>query len=181
MSTRDRLIVTDPLLLPEALREPVAGVSFAAYLCVEAARLDGLPDRAVLAWLGVTESTFARAEERWDERLSDELAREGAELDAMYDDLLGRALSLWHRAIDPLDRDVAAWIAYQRRAGDTPDLGRERGLTLGDELRLARLWRGRVTDPEVATVAVAAWSAPLPPMPALVLSPLVFPPATGPV
>lgn len=186
MSTRDErsfrpdtLLIPDPSRLPESLREPIEGVSFAAYLLVEAARLDGLAPAAVLGWLGVRESVFVRAEERWSDLLADELARGSARFDEIYEDFLGRALSLWARPVDPLDRDVEAWITFQRHmlaAGDPGELARRAGLTPGDELRLARLWRGRFAAPEVAARGAAAWSGPLLPLPALRLTPIAFPP-----
>jgi hypothetical protein len=180
MSTRDALLIPEPSGLPEALREPIEGVSFAAYLFVEAARLDALPLAAVLGWLGVREGAFARAEEPWSERVADELARDGSHFDALYEDLLGRALSRWARPVDPLDRDVEAWMTFQRHtlaADDPGEIARRAGLTAGDELRLARLWRGRLAGPDIAERAGEAWSGPLPALPKLALSPIVFPPA----
>lgn len=170
-------------MLPEALREPVGGVSLAAYLVVEASGLDGLPLPAVLAWLGLRGSVFERAEERWSERIADELARDGSALDGLYQDLVSRALSLWARRITPLDTDVEAWMTFQRHALASADPGehaRKLGLTPGDELRLARLWRERLLDPETAARAVAAWSAPIQPLPRLTVAPLVFPPVVEP-
>ena len=182
MSTRDTLVIPEPSRLPEALREPIDGVSLATYLFVEAARLDGLSEPAVLGWLGVPWRAFARAEERWSARLSDELARDRALFDELYEDLLGRALSLWGRPIEPLDRDVEAWMTFQRHAleaGDPGKLARHLGLTIADELRLARLWRGRLATPETAARAEAAWSGPLPPLPKLTLGPIHLPPTLG--
>jgi len=179
MSTRDALLIPEPCELPDALREPIEGVSLAAYLFVEAARLDALPLPAVLRWLGVREGAFARAEEPWSERVADELAREGSHFDALYDDLLGRALSRWARPVEPLDRDVEAWMTFQRHAlaaDDPSEIARGAGLTAGDELRLARLWRERLVSPEIAARAGEAWSGPLPPLPKLALAPIVFPP-----
>lgn len=181
MSTRDELLMAEPSRLPEALREPLSGVSLADYLFVEAARLDGLPTPAVLAWLGLPEGVYSRAEELWGERVADELAREGAQFDEMYEDLLTRALSLWARSVDPLDRDVEAWVMFQRHAlaaSDPSGVARRVGLTAGDELRLARLWRYRLEDPAIAARAEAAMSGPLGPIPKLTLSPIVFPPTT---
>jgi hypothetical protein len=176
------LLILESPRLPEGLREPIEGVSLAAYLIVEAARLDGLPLPEVLAWLGVRESVFARAEEPWSERIANELARDEANFDEMYEDLLGQALALWARPITPLDREVEVWITFQRHALATDDPGenaRRAGLTPGDEMRLARLWRGRLAAPELAAQAAAAWSGPLLPLPKLTLSPFVFPPTPG--
>jgi hypothetical protein len=183
MSTRDALLIPDRSLLPEALRDPIEGVSLAAYLFVEAAHLDALPTPAVLRWLGVRERAFERAEDRWSELVAEELEREEARFDEMYEDLLTRALSLWARSIEPLDRDVEAWMTFQRHAleaGEPGEVARRAGLTAGDELRLARLWRDRIRSPEVAARAAAAWAGPLLPLPALSMSPLVFPPALEP-
>jgi len=122
------------------------------------------------------------AEEQWSARLSDELARDRALFDALYEDLLGRALSLWVRPVEPLDRDVEAWMTFQRhalKAGDPGRVARHLGLTLADELRLARLWRGRLATPEIAARAEAAWSGPLPPLPKLTLGPIHLPPTLG--
>lgn len=177
MSTPDSLILDVPSRLPDALREPVEGVSFAAYLIVEAARLDALPERAVLGWIGVRQAAFERAEESWSERLGDALA-DTPGFDEVYEDLLGRALALWSRAIDPLDRDIDAWMRFQRHAlaaDDPGDFARRAGLTPGDEVRLARLWRARLASPDLGARAALAWSAPLGPMPAVTLSPFVFP------
>ncbi|WP_437491994.1 hypothetical protein WME75_16785 [Sorangium sp. So ce1014] len=186
MSTRDALLRALPAdsRLPEALRAPIEGVSLGHYLIVEAARLDGLPVPAVLAWLDVPQRAFARAEELWSERVSDALACDDERFDALYEDALGWALSLWARPVDPLDRDIGAWMTFQRHALDAIDpgeLARRAGLTPGDELRLARLWRARLADPEVLALAEAAMSGPLAPLPAVAVSPFVFPPAPVPV
>jgi hypothetical protein len=183
MSTRDALMIPEPASLPDAWRVPIAGVSLAAYLIVEASRLDGLPLPAVLAWIGLRDSVFDRAEERWSDQITDELAREGSESDAVYHDLLGRALALWSRPTAPLDTEVEAWMTFQRHAlaaADPADFALRLGLTAGDELRLARLWSERLRDPAIAARAASAWTAPLGPLPALSLSPLVFPPALEP-
>jgi hypothetical protein len=168
--------------LPETWREPICGVSLAAYMLVEAARLDGLPISAVLAWIGVRESAFTRAEDIWSDRIADALDQDDAAFDELYEDLLGRALSLWSRSVEPLDRDVEAWINFQRHSFETTDPGdmaRRAGLTIGDEMRLVRLWYMRLSDPEIAARAVDAWSAPLTPLPKLVIVPFVFPPPAG--
>lgn len=183
MSTRDALMIPEPAGLPDAWRAPIDGVSLAAYLVVEASRLDALPLRAVLAWLGLRESVFERAEERWSDRITDEMAREGSESDALYQDLVSRALSLWARRTPPLDTEIEAWMTFQRHAlaaADPGGLARKLGLTAGDELRLARLWSDRLRDPAIAARAASAWTAPLGPLPALSLSPIVFPPAPEP-
>jgi len=183
MSTRDALLIPEPSRLPEALREPLEGVSLAAYLFVEAGRLDALPLASLLGWLGVRESAFERAEERWSERVADELTREGPPFDEVYEDLITRALSLWSRSVTPLDHDVEAWMMFQRHAlaaADPGAMARRLGLTAGDEMRLARSWRDRLRAPEIAARAVAAWTAPLSPLPALSFSPIVFPPPLEP-
>ncbi|MEP7126073.1 MAG: hypothetical protein ABJE95_34390 [Byssovorax sp.] len=183
MSTRDRLSIPPLLRIPEAWRAPVEGVSLAAYLVVEASRLDGLPLPAVLAWLGLRESVFDRVEERWSDRIADELARDGAGTDALYQELLSHALSLWGRRTAPLDAEIEAWMTFQRHAlaaADPGELARGLGLTAGDELRLAWLWQHRLLDPAIAARAAEAWSAPIAPLPRLALSPLVFPPAVEP-
>ena len=183
MSTRDALLIPDPSRIPEALCAPAFGVSLAAYLIVEASRLDALPQPAVLAWLGLRESAFSRAEDRWSDRVANALARDDSEFDALYQDLVSRALSLWARRLAPLDGEIEAWMTFQRHAlaaSDPGELARGLGLTPGDELRLARLWRERLLDPEIAARAAVAWSAPLGPLPSLSLSPIVFPPATEP-
>lgn len=173
--------------LPRSLQAPVDGVPFSAYLTVEAARLDHLPDAAVLAWLEIKQAAFGRAEERWADRLADALAADPVPgqppFDEVYEELLGQALFRWARAVAPLDRDVAAWITFQRQAlaaGDPAAFARDLGLTPGDELRLACHWRHRMTDPEVSARARAALDGPLPPMPALAVSPIVFPPGKEP-
>jgi hypothetical protein len=185
--TRDppgvRALISAADAVPDALRDPIEGVSLSAYLLVEAARLDALPERAVLSWLGVREAAFARAEERWSERVDDALADESAGFDALYEEVLGRALALWARAVDPLDRDVEAWMTFQRHALDAADpgaLAREAGLTPGDELRLARLWRARLSDPALAERALSSFSAPLAPLPRVTVAPIVFPPKLPP-
>jgi hypothetical protein len=183
MSTRDALVIPDPARIPAAWRAPIDGVSLAAYLVVEASRMDDVPLPAVLAWLGLRESAFERAEERWSDRIADGLAQDGSDLDALYHDLVGRALALWARRTAPLDSEIEAWMTYQRHAlaaADPAELARKLGLTPGDELRLARLWRERLLDPAIAARAAAAWTAPLAPLPGLLLSPLVFPPAVEP-
>lgn len=184
MSTPDAISIAEPSRLPETLREPIEGIALATYLFVEAARLDGLPAAAVLGWLGVRESVFARVEERWSERVEEELARDGSCFDELYEDLVGQALSRWARPAPPLDREVEAWMTFQRHAlaaDDPGEMARGAGLTTGDELRLARLWRDRLGNPEIAARAMAAWSGPLLPLPKLALSPIVFPPTAEPV
>jgi len=76
--------------------------------------------------------------------------------------------------------DVEAWIAFQRHAllADDPGaMAQKSGLTPGDEVRLARLWRSRLALPEVAARAEAAMSGPLSPLPKLSLAPFAFPPS----
>ncbi|MEO7327479.1 MAG: hypothetical protein ABI193_02800 [Minicystis sp.] len=176
----DAPLVLDLTTLPEPLRDPIAGVSLAHYLIVEASRLDALPLPTVLTWLGLRPIAFERAEEPWSERIDEELAREGSTFDERYQHLLGQALSLWSRAIDPLDHDIEAWMTFQRHAlaaDDPGEMARRAGLLAGDELRLAHRWRDRLSTPEIAARAEAAWSGPLLPLPRLTLSPIVFPPA----
>lgn len=178
MSSPARLVIADPSLLPEALRAPVSGVSFADYLVVEASRLDGLPLPPVLALLGLSPLAFERAEDHFGERLDDELSRDGSTFPDLYQDLLARALALFTRSIDPLDRDIEAFMTYQRHALDAGDPGqfaRDLGLTPGDEIRLARRWNERLADPSIAERAQRALLAPLAPLPALTLAPLVVP------
>jgi hypothetical protein len=178
--SRDALVIVDPSRVPEPLRRPIHGVPFATIIFVDAARLDALPERAVLDWLAVRERDFARAEAAWNDRLDEELAREASELDGLYEEWLGRALSLWSRRVDPLDRDVAAWVAFQRHRLDADDArAEELGLTAGDELRLARMWRARTTEPLVAERALSAWSEPHLGLPSVALSPFVFPPRSA--
>jgi hypothetical protein len=181
MSTRDALLYAQlaESRIPEDLRSPIERVSLASYLIIEAARLDGLPQAAVLSWLGVHEKDFARAHELWSDRVTDALAHGDGAFDALYEELLGRALFLWARRVDPLDRDVAAWVTFQRHAleADDPDeLARSAGLTPGDEMRLARYWRACLADPATAAAAEEAMSGPLAPMPKLAVTPFVFPP-----
>lgn len=185
MSTPDLSSLLDLSALPEPLGAPIAGVSLAAYLVVEAALLDDLPRATVLAWLGVGQAAFARAEPRFSERIFTELAREGAEFDEHYQRLLAKALSLWSRRVQPLDEHLEAWITYQRHALEAPDpadpgaFARGLGLTPGDELRLDHLWQERLSDPALAARAAESWSLPLAPLPPLTLAPLVFPPREG--
>jgi len=183
MSIRDALLVPDAALLPVSLREPIRGVSLSTYLFVEAARLDAIPLPALLAWLGVKESAFAGVEEQWNDRIAVELEQEGARFDELYEDLIGRALSSWARRIDPLDGAIEAWMMFQRHAlsaADSNEMVRRAGLTPGDEVRLTRLWHQRLTDPEIAARAARAWVAPLEELPALIISPFVFPPPAEP-
>ncbi len=186
------------LPLPRSLSAPIEGVPFMAYLTLEAARLDGIPDADVIAWMGLDEARFggvapgsgarfARASDLWTERLDEALAAVPAPgerpFDEVYEELLGQTLLWWARSVAPLDRDVGSFVTYQRHAlaaVDPEAFSRDLGLTNGDDLRLARHWRRRMTDPEVSERARAAMEGPLPPMPALTLSPLVFPPRKEP-
>lgn len=162
----------------QPMEELIAGVSLDVYLTVEAARLDGLDEAAVLAWLGVRPTDFERAEERWRDRIDDALAGDDG-FEAVYLAGIERALARWSREVDPLDRDVDAWIQYQRHglaAGDGADVGARLGLTAGDEVRLGATWRSRLRDPAIATRAASAMDAPLRPLPTVRVAPLVFPP-----
>lgn len=182
MSTTDALLpasLTEVSALPEALRRPLRGVTFAHYLVVVASRLDAIATPAVLAWLGVPEEAHARVEARWDELVSDELTRDGGDFDALYTERLGQALSLWGRAVEPLDHDLEAWLSYERHAAESPALVAARtGLTPGDAVRLARHWRARLSDPGLARRAARALTEPLPPLPTITALPLCFPPQT---
>lgn len=184
MPTTDVLFsgdLTSRASLPEALRGPLRGVSFAHHLIVVASRMDALATPAVLAWLGLPEEAYARVEARWEERVSDELAREGSGFDALYTELLGQAVDLWGRAVEPLDHDLEAWLAYERHAAEHPAAVAARTtLTAGDALRLARHWRGRLAEPTLAERAARALAGPLPPLPDVTPSPLRFPPETQP-
>jgi hypothetical protein len=176
MSTTDLL---HSAALPEALRRPLRGVSFAHHLVVVASRLDAIATPAVLAWLGVPEVAYGRVEARWEELVSDELARDGSEFDALYTEQIERALCLWGRPVEPLDHDLEAWLNYERHAAESPAAVAARTtLTAGDALRLARRWRGRLADPELARRAARALAAPLAPLAVISAPPLRFPPET---
>lgn len=175
MSTPDTLLIPDITVLPEPLREPVRGISFGSYLFVEAAHLDELPTRTVLAWLGVCESGFEFAENVWNDRLTEELERDEGSFDEFYANLLAKASSFWNRPIAPLDTDIQCWICFQRHLLETPDLARKLGLTAGDEIRLEWLWRIRLSDPTIAAMAIDACSSPLSPLPKITIAALSFP------
>lgn len=175
MSTPDTRLIPDTSVLPERLRESVRGISFGSFLFVEAARLDELPTPAVLAWLGIRESLFESVESVWNDRVNDELDRDEGVFDELYANLLGNALSYWNRAIVPLDADVQSWICLQRHLLGAPDFARQLGLTAGDEMRLERLWRMRLSDPAIAAMATEAWSSPLLPLPKITVAALSVP------
>lgn len=175
MSTPDALLIPDPSVLPEKVREPISGISFATYLFVEAARLDEIPTQSVLVWLGVRESDFERAESTWSERVADEFERDESSFEELYEDLFGKALSFWTRSITPLDTDIQSWICLQRHLLESPDLARQLGLTSGDEMRLERLWRTRLSDPAVAFMAAETWASALSPLPKIIVAPSNFP------
>lgn len=174
MSTRDWLTIAAESL-PQSLRAPLGSVTLTQYVIVEASRLDGIDQAQILAWLGLSAEAFEAVEEGWSERIADALTAEGSSFDELYEDLLGRALELWPRAVDPLDRKIDAYLTYQRHNLETEDLGQRLGLTTGDEIRLARSWASRLADPQVAALAHAASALPLPPVPEVVIAPIQLP------
>ncbi|MFO0551171.1 MAG: hypothetical protein U0271_22460 [Polyangiaceae bacterium] len=180
MST-ELVLARDPALLPPALRGSISGVTFFAYLAVEAAQLDHIEPERVLAWLSIGAADFDKAGEVFSERVAEALSDiEG--FDAVYEDLLGQFVELWSRPVEPLSSDAVAWIAYQRHAlasAEPEQLAAKLGLTPGDELRLARRWRQRLTDPAVAAAALQAMDGPLPALPELTLPELSFPPGVS--
>lgn len=178
MSTLDwlaSLLAIPAESLPPSLRAPLGSVTLTHYVIVEASRLDGIDQEQILAWLGLSAEAFEAVEEGWSERIADALTAEGSTFDEVYEDLLGRALELWPRAVDPLDRKIEAYLTYQRHNLETEDLGQRLGLTTGDEIRLGRLWAARLADPEVAAQAQAASSVALPPLPEVVVVPVQLP------
>lgn len=182
MPIRDALVLDPRAPLPPGLAAPLFGVSFVDWLFVEAAVLDDLDERRVLAWLDLDGARFERARDGWLARVDAEMERDGAAFDVLYEDLLGRALAQWGRRVEPLDTDFGAWVAFERArlVTDDPDAFAHRlGLTSGDVLRLARSWRLRRAaatpdaDPEVGLSALAADA---PTVPKVRVGPLVFPP-----
>ena len=172
-------LLIDVESLPEALRKPIRKVSCAHFFCVIAAGLDNLPTPAVLAWLGVSETAYAFAGPRWEARVDAELTRENSAFDELYTELLGRALQLWSRPVPPLDTDVEAFISYQKQsqlAAHPGQLAARSGLTVGDEIRLTRLWQSRFHEPEIRAQAARALAAPPLPLPTLSPPPFSFPP-----
>lgn len=179
MSKHDRLVIADTALLPEILRRDANGVSFASFVLVEAARLDDIEDGRVLEWLDIPRSAFERAEEAFGECLMEALGSDHPDFEELYDELITRALSQWSRRLPPLDEHVEAWVTFQRHAlvsEEPASFASAHGLTAGDELRLAALWRARMSDPAVVERATAAMAAPLPEKPVPLPAPLVFPP-----
>jgi hypothetical protein len=157
--------------------QPFGRVSLPAFIAVQAARLDGIADDAILAWLGLDAVDLRQASPCWSSYLAQQLVR--PEFHLVFEELLESALSCWGRPIPPLDRDLEAWVAYRQLASrvEDPDaFARRLGLTAGDEIRLACMWRRRLKDRGLRTLARALTERPGLSLPKISVGRIFFPP-----
>jgi hypothetical protein len=118
------------------------GVAFGAYAFVTAGLSDGLPLEELLAHEDVDPRLWRSAEAAWLVRLTDDVEKGGLlclELGALQ----ARARESWARAIPPLDRELRAWLDFQRLLAERDDpLGylASLGVTLGDMVRIQGDW-----------------------------------------
>jgi hypothetical protein len=150
------------------------------YAAVVAALGEGYPLAAVLEHEGLSLDAWETADEQWALRLQG-----SAEGDLSLFDALDRALVAqrvrFSRALEPLDEDLDAFLAFQRHivvaAQPTARLAAH-GLSLGDWTRLQERWAERlVADADVRMRIAAALSSPdMPPLPTVRPEPRKMPP-----
>jgi hypothetical protein len=122
----------------------VAGVPLATYAAVMAALAEPFPLEQVLAAQKLEPDAWAEADLGWTERLVEDaalLARYEAELVAAQDRMA--------RAVEPLDADLSAWVAFLGALAAAPSAGEVlalHGLGENDLARLRRGWDKRMKE-----------------------------------
>lgn len=133
-------------------------LSLERYAFVTAALSEGYTLADVLEREGLSEDAWESAEEAWVERLQASAATDLALNDAL-DRALAAARARFTRRIMPLDVDVTAFLIFQRHASSAPRLLPfllERGLFLGDWVRLTQAWASLLAvDGQLRSLAVA--------------------------
>jgi hypothetical protein len=144
------------------------GLTLSGYAAVRTAELEGFAKSEALAREGVLADDFERDAEAWDELLGEPLAIDG-ELGEAFERALDRARARYARVLDPLERDLEAWVSFHRwfLTHERPDAALARvGLRLIDLARLVRLWAERAArEPALAEKVHALMSASAPPEP----------------
>lgn len=147
---------------------PLHGVSFTAYATVLAGLDDGFPLARMLAFTGVSEASWERAQAAFADRILDDLEAGGTLDEALYA-AKAQAQRGWLRRIPPLDTDLEAWLSFSRAFAEAEDpdaLLEELGLRTSDVTRLETLWGGRLSaDPALKIQAVRILSEPPRPFP----------------
>ncbi|MBI4955273.1 MAG: hypothetical protein HY908_24835 [Myxococcales bacterium] len=139
------------------LARPHTEVTLAAFATVVVGLEDGLPLAELLLRVGLPAEAWAAAREAWEERVVDDLEAGGTlaeELEAAKT----RALLGWERGLAPLDRELRAYLDFERAlaaADDAEAFLRAHGLRSSDPLRLLGVWAPRLADPEVQREALA--------------------------
>jgi len=161
--------------------EELSGVSLQQYATVVAARGDGLPLEATLAFAGVAPEGWAAAERLWRRRLLQDLAHDARMTEAL-EFFRGQALLRWPRPLSPIDSDVQSWLDFERAymlAVDDRAFLDERGMTRNDIVRLQVLWRTKLEDDEQRAAAIASLSEPAGEVPDVAPEPASLAPPTA--
>jgi hypothetical protein len=150
------------------------------YAAVVATLGEGYPLTVALEHQGLALDAWEAAEERWVDRLA-----ASAEGDLKLLDMLDRAIAAqrarFGRTVDPIDKDLAQFLALQRHLAASEDpsaMLAEHGLFLGDWMRVQEAWAERLAaDPALRAAAVRGLGASeMPPLPSVRPGPRVLPP-----
>jgi hypothetical protein len=139
--------------IPEPARDPFRGVSLADYAAVQVGLGEKVHLDTVLQRERIAAAVWPTADAAWSRRIAEDLTGEGA-LQEPFDAHLAAAQDRYGRRVPPLDDDLEAWIAFQRRLStDTnpPALFAQLGLRPAEVARLRRNWSKRLrAEPELA-------------------------------
>jgi hypothetical protein len=130
--------------MAEAVAEVIAGVALAQYAAIQAALAEPFPLADVLAAEHLDESVWADADLAWTEQLVADAA-----LLARYETELAAAEDRLTRAVEPLEGDVRAWVAFLAAMATAPSSGEllaQHGLGPNDLSRLRRGWDRRMKE-----------------------------------
>jgi hypothetical protein len=106
---------------PSKDEEPViGGLRALVYVAVQAALAEGFPEERVLEHELLSEPAWLNAEEAWAQALSDSAESDNKLLDN-YDATYNAYRWAFHRVIEPLEQDLAAWMNFSAQLREADD------------------------------------------------------------